>query len=242
MFFFSSSKWDHLRISLIMTNFNNISSLTNVRCSFCLHQNEIILEFLSRWWISAIFDHWPASNVLFLFTKMTSCQNCSDDDELQQYFMIDQRLMFLFSSSKRDQFWISLMMMNFNNVWSLTNVQCSFPLHQHEIILEFLSRRWISTIFHHWPTSHVLFLFIKIGSFQNFYHHDEIQQYFMMDQRLMFFFSWSRWDDFRISVTTRNFNDMSSLTNVQFLFLLINIRLFQNFYHHDEIQQYFIID
>ena len=97
-------------------NFNNISSLNNARYSLSLHQNEIILAFLSRWWLSTMFGHWLTSDVLFLFINMRSFYNFSHDDELQQYFIIDQRSLFLFSSSKWDQFRISPTMMNFNNI------------------------------------------------------------------------------------------------------------------------------
>ena len=165
MFFFSSSKSDHFRISLIMMNFNNISSLTNVWCSFSLHQNQIILEFLSSWWISTIFHHWPMSDDVFPFFRMRSFQNFSHRDEFQQYFNIDQRPIFFFCSSKSDHFIISLSMINFNNISSLTNVRCSCSLHQNQIILKFLWRWWISTIFHHWPTSDVVFLFFRMRSF-----------------------------------------------------------------------------
>ena len=147
-----------------MPNFNNISSSTNVRCSFCLHQNEIIPEFLSRRWISAIFDHWPTpiffsihqneiileyfsrwwistifhhrptSDVLLSFIKITCLYNISHDHQFQQYFIIDQRPILPFSSSK-------------------------------DIILDFLSSSRISTVFHHSPTSDVFFFFIKIRLF-----------------------------------------------------------------------------
>ena len=67
--FFSSLKWDHFRICLIMMNFNNVWSLTKAGCSFCLHQEEIILEYVSRGWISTMFYDWATSDVLFLLMR-----------------------------------------------------------------------------------------------------------------------------------------------------------------------------
>ena len=165
MLFFSSRKWHRFRIRVKMMNFRNISSFTNFPYSFSLHQNEIISEFLSLWWISTVFHHWSKSDVLFLFTKMRWFENFFEHVEFQIYFSINQRPMFFFSSPKWHHFGISLTMMNFNNSSSLAYVWCSFPLHQNEIISEFLSRWWISTILHHWLTFDVLFLFCKMKSF-----------------------------------------------------------------------------
>ena len=150
-----------------MMNFQNILSLTNVWCSFSLDRNGIVLEFLLVWWISTVFHDWPTSYVLF-------------------------------SSSKLDHFRIFLMMMNFNNILALRNVLCSVSLHRHVMISEFLSPRWISeyviidqrrmflslgqneitleflwswwtsVLCDYWLTSYVLFLFIKMTSFENF--------------------------------------------------------------------------
>ena len=148
-----------------MMNSNNILSFTNVPCSFYPHQNEIILEFLSRWWISTIFDHWPASDVLFLSIKMRRFQNFFQNDGFQKYFIIDPHPMSFFSSLKRHHFIIPLTIMNFNNISAFTNVECSFPLHQNKIILQFVWRPWISTIFQNWSMSDVLSIFIKTTSF-----------------------------------------------------------------------------
>ena len=148
-----------------MMNFNNMSSLTNVRCCFSLHQNEIILEFLSSWWISTICHHSPTSDVVFLFIKMRRFQNFFHHAEFQQCFIIDQRPMFFFYSSEWDHFRIPSIMMNFNNISSFTNVGCCFAVHQNEITLGFFWRWWISGISHHWGVSDVGFLFIKMKSF-----------------------------------------------------------------------------
>ena len=241
MYFFSSSKWDQFRISLTMMNLTNVSSLTNIRCTFSLHQNEIIWEFLLAGWISPMFHHSPTSNVLFLFIKMRSIQNFSNDDESHQCFIIDQHSMYFFSSSKWDQFRISLTMMNLTNVSSLTNIRCTFSLHQNEIIWEFLLAGWISPMFHHWPTSDVLFLFIKIRSFSNFSYDDEFHQSFIVDQHSMYFFSSSKWDHFRISHIMINFNNISSFSKVQRFYVFIKMRSFQHFYHHDAFLQYSIV-
>ena len=165
MLLFSSSKWDHFSISLSMMNFKNILPLTKVRRPFSPHQNEIILEFLSRSWISTISLHWPTSYVPFFFITIISLYNFSQHDELQQYFINDQPPMLLFSSSKWDHFRISLSMMNSNNISLMTKVPWSISSHQNEIILEFLSSWWISTTFHHWTTSDALFLFNKLRWF-----------------------------------------------------------------------------
>ena len=64
-FLFSLSEWGHLGIWLRMMNFNNISSFTNVRCSFSVHQNEMILEIVWRRLSSIILNHWATSDVRF---------------------------------------------------------------------------------------------------------------------------------------------------------------------------------
>ena len=220
MFFFSEEKSQHDRICFTMNNFNNISSLTNVRCSFSRHQNEIILQSPSWWWISTICHHRPRSHVLFLFIKITGFQNFLDDDEFQQYFNIDQRAAFFFSSSKSDHFSIALIMMNFNIISSWSNVGCSFSLHRNEITLEIFSSWWISTILRHWPTFNFLFLVMKIRSFENFVYDDEFRPYFNSNQSRMFYFSSWKSDRFRISLTIVNFNNISLLSNVPCCFCL----------------------
>ena len=146
-------------------SFSNISSLSNTPCSCSLHQNKIILEFLSRWPISTIFHHRPASEVFFLFIKMRSFYNFPDHDKFQPYFIDDQQPMYFFFSWKWDDFRISLNILNFNNISSLTNVRCSFPFGQNTMTLELLSPRWISTIFYHRPIVDVLFLCVEMRSF-----------------------------------------------------------------------------
>ena len=148
-----------------MMNFKNISSLANVVYSFPVRRDEISLEFLSWWWISIIFYHSATCDVLFLFINMRSFEDFYHHEEFQRYVIIDQRLMFFFSSSTWDDFRISPIMMNFNNISSLAKGRCSFSLHENGIVSEFLSRCWISTVFRHWPTSDVLFVFINIRWF-----------------------------------------------------------------------------
>ena len=158
----SSSNWDDFRISLTMVNLNYISSLSNVRRGFPLHQNEMISEFSSAWWISRIFHHWRTTYVLFFFIKMRSFLGFSYHDKFHLYFIIDQRLMCFCSWWKWDRFRISLRMMNLNYISSQASVRCTFSLHQNEIVLEFVSAWWISTIFLPWPKSDARFFFIKM--------------------------------------------------------------------------------
>ena len=165
MYFFYSSKWDHFRISIIIRNLNNISSFTNVRYSSSLHQNEIIWEILWKWWISTSFHHWPTFHRIFLDIKMRSFYNLPDDDQFPQYFIIDHNSIYFFSLSKWDDYTISFSMMNSNNFSSFTNIQCTFPPHQNEIVLEFLLPSWISTKFQHWPKSDVLSPLMKMWWF-----------------------------------------------------------------------------
>ena len=203
-----------------MRNFNNISSVTNVQYSFACHESEIILEFLWACWIPNLFQHWPTSDVLCLFTKMRSYRNFSHHDEFHEYFIIDLHPMLFFSSSKWDHFRISLRMMNFNNISSVSNIQYSFSFREHTIVLQFLWRWWISAIFHHWRASDVLFLFIKIRSFQNFAQDDEFLEYFISEPReILFFFSW-KWDHFRISLSMLSSKCISALTNDRCYFSL----------------------
>ena len=295
MFFFSSSRWDHFRASLIIMNFNNISSLTNVKCSCFLHENEIgfmavsdvlflemilfenlwwristifyhwgggecpfslnrnvsVLEFLWRvcwvsnniwsarsllfsfgcqqngiiwdfasgWWISRIFGHWPTSDIHYPLMKMRSFY----EQEFQKCSIVKYTPMFFCSSSKWDHFTISLMMINFNSVVSLTAVWCYLCLEQNEVPWEFLWGSWNATISHHWPTPDVVFLVVKIILFQKFSEqHHQFQQLFIIDQGPMFFYSASKWVDFRIPLSTTisgsimNFDNISSLTNVSY--------------------------
>ena len=154
-------------------NFKNIPTLTNVRCCFFLDRNEVILEFLLACWISTIFLHWPRSDVLSLFMEMRSFYNLSHHHAFQQYLIIDQRPMFFSCSSKWDHFKISLKMMNCKNLLSLTNIGCTLSLDQNGMILEFLWRWGISSIFHDWPTFDVLF--------------------FVRGNAVIFEFFWSSW-------------------------------------------------
>ena len=184
MYFFSLWKWDHFRFSLKIMCFNNISWLTHVPCVFCFQQDEISLEVLPAYWISRIFHHWAMWDVVFLFIKMISFYNFSEDDEFEQCFIIDQRPLYFFISWKWDHFRIFLSMMNFSNISSLVKLGCAFCFHENDISLEFLWGCWISTIFHVSPMSNVLFLFMKMRLSQNF-SEDEFEQYFIIYRPLM---------------------------------------------------------
>ena len=201
-------------------NFTNLSSLANIRCTLSLHPYEIILQFLLAGWVSPMFHHWPTSDVLFLLIEMISFYNWSEDDEFHQCFIVDQHLMYSFSSSRWGHFRISLSRMNFTNVSSLTNIRCAFCAHPNEIILQFLLRWWISPMFYQWRASDVVFVFIQMRSFYNLSYDKEFHQCFIIDQRWMYFFSSSRWDHFTISLITMNFTNVSSLSKVRCTFCL----------------------
>ena len=134
MHFSLSLKPDDFRSSPTIMNSNNISSSTNVRCTFPLHQNEIILELLSPRVISAIFHHRATPDVLL-------------------------------PAAKWDHRRIYVTMINLNYISALTNIRWTFCGHENEIIVEFPAAWWSSTIFHRWPRSSVLFVFIKMWLF-----------------------------------------------------------------------------
>ena len=182
MFSFSPSKSDHFRISSSMMNFKSVWALTNVWCPLPLHQIKIILEFLSPWWISRMFDDWWTYDVLFPFINIAIFLEFVWKWWISTIFDHSPRSKLFLSSSKWDRFRISMTMMNLNNISSLTEVRCTFSLRQNEVILEFLWSSWISTIFDYWPTSDVLFFFIKMRSFWNFFEDEEFQQYFTIDE------------------------------------------------------------
>ena len=178
-----------------------------------------------------MFPHWPTFDVLFLFMQLRSFYNFSHNDEFHERSIVDEHLTYFFSSSRWYHFTISLSKMNFTNVSLLTNIQCTFSLHPHDMILEFLSRWWISPIFHNSQTSDALFLIIQMRSFYNFSHHDEFHKYFITDQHPMYLFSSSRWIHFRISLKMINFTNVSSMTNIRCIFSL----------HPDEIILQFLL-
>ena len=115
--FFSSSKWDHSSNSLKMNTFANIWSFTNIRCPFSHHRNEIIPQFLWRWTHSPKFDHWPTSDVLFLYIELRSFINFSYHHKIRECLTIDQNPMSFLYSSRPNQWKISLTMRIFPNVW-----------------------------------------------------------------------------------------------------------------------------
>ena len=189
MSFFYSSKWDHWTISLIIKTFANVWSLTNIRCPFSLHRDEIIEQFLWRWTHLPMFNPWATSDVPFGFIEIRSLKNLSR-------------------------------MNTYANVWSLTNIRCPFSLHRDEIIEEFLSASSHSPVFYHLPTSDVLFLFMEMRSLKNFSYDEYICECLIIHQHPMSFFSWSRWDYSRISLSIITFANVWSLTNMRCCFFV----------------------
>ena len=74
-------------------------------------------------------------DVLFLFVKLESFQNFSEDDEFQLYFTIGRRAMYFFASQIWYEFGISLTMMNFNNISSRMKARCGFAFYRNDIVL-----------------------------------------------------------------------------------------------------------
>ena len=230
MSFFSSSRSDHWTISLIMMRFVNVWWFGNIRCPFSLHRDQIIEQFLWRWWDSSMFDDLSTSDVLFLFIEIRSLNNFSEYDEIRQCLMICQHPMSFFSSSRSDHWTISLSRMRFVNVWWFVNIRCPFSLHRDQIIEQFLSRWWDSSMFHDFATSDVLFLFIEMRSLNNFSEDDEIRQCLMIWQHPMSFFSSSRWDHWTISLIIITFVNVWWFRNIRCPFSL----------HRDEIIEQFL--
>ena len=139
MSFFSSSRWDHWTISLIIITFVNVWWFGNIRCPFSLHRDEIIEQFLWSSSHSSMFDDLTTSDILFLFIEMRSLNNFSHHHHIRQCLMIWQHPMSFFSSSRWDHWTIALIMMRFVNVWWFGNIRCPFSLHRDEIIEQFLS-------------------------------------------------------------------------------------------------------
>ena len=160
MSFFCWSRWDHSIISLKMKTFANVWALTNIRCPFSIHRDELTGEFFSKWRRSPMFDDWGTSDVLFLFIEMRPLNNFSDDKGVLECLIIYQHRMSFFSSSRWDHWRISLTMNTFAYVLLLTNIRCCFSFDSEEIIEEFLSRWTPSQTFAPWPTSDVVFFFV----------------------------------------------------------------------------------
>ena len=55
--FVTSSRYHHWKIFVKISRFRNVSSLTNIRCPFSLHRDEVIEEILLRWKYSEMFIH-----------------------------------------------------------------------------------------------------------------------------------------------------------------------------------------
>ena len=197
MSFFRSSRWDHMKISLIIMKFANVWSLKNIRCPFCVHRDEIIEEFLLWWTHTPMFDRWPRSDVRFLFIEMRSLEKFSDHEDLRQCLIIDQHRMCFFSSLRWDHWRISLIIITFAKVLSLTNIRCPFSLEGDEITEEFLLSASHSPMFRHWTICDVLFLFSEIRSLRNFSDDVDIRQSLIVGQHAMSFYFSSRWDHWR---------------------------------------------
>ena len=178
-----------------------------------------------------MFDHWPTSDVLFLFIEMRSLNNFSYDEHIRQCFMIHHDPTPFFSSSRWHNWTISPMINTFANVWSFINIGCPFSLDRHRIIEQF-PRRWTySPMFDQSLTSDVLFLFIEMRSLTNFSYQDEIRQCLMIWQHPMSFFSSSTSDHWTISQKMNIFANVRSMTNIRCPFSL----------HRDEIIQQFLL-
>ena len=165
MFFFSSSRWDYLSISLRTMNFKTIASFSNILCSFFCHQNAMIWKFLWLYWMSVIFQDCSTSVVVFFLIRIRSFRNFSHEQGFQKCSILEYTPMFFCSSLKCDHFRISLRMINFNNVVLLTTVRCCVCLQQNEVLWEFLWGSSNATIFRHWPMPDGVFLVMRIISF-----------------------------------------------------------------------------
>ena len=184
MSFFSSSRWNHWGISVNMNTFANFWSLTNIRCAFSVHGEEIIEEFLWRWTHSWMLDDFCRKSDVFL------------------------------SSRRWDHWRVSVIMNTFANVWPLTNIGCVFFLDRDEIIEEFIWGWTDSPLFDHWRTSHVFSLFIEMTPLKDFSNDEHIRQCLIIAQERMSFFSTSRWDHWRITVNIITLTSVWSVTKV----------------------------
>ena len=72
-----------------MINFSNIISLKDIRYTFDVDQNGMILKSLASSWVSTIFYRWATFDVRFLVLKMKSFSDFSEYDEVKQYFAIE---------------------------------------------------------------------------------------------------------------------------------------------------------
>ena len=118
------------------------------------------------------------------------------------------------TSSRSDQWTISLIIITFANVWWLTKIWYAFSLHRNQIIQHFLSASSHSRMFHHWQTSDVLFLSIEIKSLNNSPQHHHIRQCLMVYQHSMSLSSSSRSDHWTISLIIITFANLWWLTNI----------------------------
>ena len=157
MSFFYSWRWDHWKISLKIIIFANPWSLTNIRCPFSLHSDHVIEQFLEPWTHSRMLDHSTTSDLFFLFFEIRSLNNFSENEDIRQCLIIDQRSMLFSSSSRSDHWSISLIIITFANASPLINIQCAFSIPRQQIIEQFLLPRKHSRMLNHWPTSDVLF-------------------------------------------------------------------------------------
>ena len=124
--FLCSWRWGHWRVSLIIFTLGNVGSFTNIRCHFYFHPDEIIEEFLSSSSHCPMFDHWPASDVFFVFMGIRSVKNFFHHQHVSKCLIVDQHPMFFFSSSRWDHSRVSHRMETFANFWLLSKIRCPF--------------------------------------------------------------------------------------------------------------------
>ena len=191
-----------------MNTFWNLWTFPNIRCSFSLHRDQIIEQFLWRWTHSPIIDRWLTSNV-FLFSSIWDhwwiclsinrfsnvwsltdirCPFCLHQNAINeefrwrwknpQYLTIARHQTPLFSSWRWDHWRISLIIITFAYVSSLTNIRFTFSHHRDEIIEEFFLRWTPSPLVHQWPRCDVPLLLIPMRWLKNFCHHHYIRQCF----------------------------------------------------------------
>ena len=211
MSFFSSSRWDHSRISLRMKTFANVWTLSNTQYSSVLHRDDIIKEFFLARTHTPTFNFWPKSDVLILVIDVRSLKNFADDEHVPQSLFIAKHPMSLFFSSRWDQWTISFIIITFANVSLFADNPCPFCL---------------SWTLYHWRVFPRMNAFSKVSSLTNIrcpfsLHRDEIIQEFLL--------GWTHSPKFCHWHTS----DVP--------FLLIQMRSIKKFYYHHQIPQCLII-
>ena len=228
--FFSSSRSDHKTISLSIITFANVWWFTNIRCHFSLHRHEIIEQFLLWSTHSPMFDHRPSSDLPFLIIKMRSLNKFSDDEHIRQCLMIYQHPMSFSSSSRSDNWTISLIITTFPNVRCLPNTRCLLSLHRDEIIEKFhwgwthspMVDDWAaSDVFFslsrwdHWAISLIITTFANVWWFTNIrcpfsrYRHEIIEQFLLSWTHSPMFHDWRTSDVPFLFIEMRSLNKFS---------------------------------